>query len=557
MDDIDRLDASEVKSLFETIKMNADFPRTLYLLAFDREIVEKNLSDDVNGVDGKKYLDKIVQASFDLPSLNSSKLLGYLINELRGILGSLPLKAGLDDKSLSRDLIPGFVGLFNNIRDVKRFINILSFTTTQTYRDGHMYINVGDFITLESLRVFTPDFYNFIHNNKYLFVHDLSQAIATSGPDPDDIEKENIKWAEDRVTAILGAYGRRRFMLVLQIMESLFPTSKLGGLLPRRNTFAFMQPTRSIRPDSWRSELRICYPDHFDKYFQLNPIVSEGSLSQSEVEAIFEKIGSKRDLGAQLIKHISQGTIPAALRELTMLVQDPAREITAEHAENAIRALLDISDSLVDSNKPSMHEDLDEGSPPESYILWSITHLIQRMDLRGLDLIRSLGEFVASSSSVLGPVAVIDAFSGGVRSKEFQIEGVDLSLLRNLCVSKMIDKPTEELLQVYRFGFVFSKWVDWDKGEAWRDFINEIHGRDDMLVLFACKFVSRSIVYSLSQPGPRVELNFHSDIFKTGVGEVISLDLIRRKLVAAKKAKTNVYVGNSEAVDAVIGGING
>ncbi|MEE1267608.1 MAG: P-loop NTPase fold protein [Treponema sp.] len=52
MDDIDRLSSQEIKQLFRIVRSNADFPNTIYLLSFDREIVEKSL-DIQNRIDGR------------------------------------------------------------------------------------------------------------------------------------------------------------------------------------------------------------------------------------------------------------------------------------------------------------------------------------------------------------------------------------------------------------------------------------------------------------------------------------------------------------------------
>lgn len=44
IDDIDRLADNEIQLLFQTIKLIADFPNTIYITAFDREVVENALS---------------------------------------------------------------------------------------------------------------------------------------------------------------------------------------------------------------------------------------------------------------------------------------------------------------------------------------------------------------------------------------------------------------------------------------------------------------------------------------------------------------------------------
>jgi predicted KAP-like P-loop ATPase len=73
IDDIDRLTKTEIRQLFQLIKINADFPNVIYLLAFDREIVENNLTVQ-DGFSGKDYLEKIVQVFFDIPYVTPAKI---------------------------------------------------------------------------------------------------------------------------------------------------------------------------------------------------------------------------------------------------------------------------------------------------------------------------------------------------------------------------------------------------------------------------------------------------------------------------------------------------
>ena len=73
IDDIDRLTNEEIRQLFRVVKAIANFPKTIYLLSYDEEVVIKAL-EDVQNCDGKKYLEKVVQTSIDVPLINKSKL---------------------------------------------------------------------------------------------------------------------------------------------------------------------------------------------------------------------------------------------------------------------------------------------------------------------------------------------------------------------------------------------------------------------------------------------------------------------------------------------------
>ena len=139
IDDIDRLDSNEIQEVFMLVKKNADFPNTLYLLAFDEEVVKKALID--KGTPEHNYLDKIIQASLHVPAINPVQFAQYLSKNLHGVLAELPESAqkyrGGNDQYLKHVYNSGFDKLFTNIRDVKRFRNTLMPHIRQVYQgDG-------------------------------------------------------------------------------------------------------------------------------------------------------------------------------------------------------------------------------------------------------------------------------------------------------------------------------------------------------------------------------------------------------------------------------------
>ena len=66
MDDIDRMSNVEIRQVFQLVKLFADFPSTIYLLAFDRDVVVRALEEVQQG-SGLAYLKKVIQASFEVP----------------------------------------------------------------------------------------------------------------------------------------------------------------------------------------------------------------------------------------------------------------------------------------------------------------------------------------------------------------------------------------------------------------------------------------------------------------------------------------------------------
>ena len=80
IDDIDRLDKTETRLIMKLVKMTANFPNTVFVLAYDRKRVVERLQEE--GWPGEEYLKKIIQVSFTLPLPDRQGLDGILINEL-------------------------------------------------------------------------------------------------------------------------------------------------------------------------------------------------------------------------------------------------------------------------------------------------------------------------------------------------------------------------------------------------------------------------------------------------------------------------------------------
>ena len=67
LDDIDRLTTAEIRDMFKLVRLTANFPNIIYLLAFDRIRVEQALGEQ--GMPGRDYLEKILQIGIDLPTV--------------------------------------------------------------------------------------------------------------------------------------------------------------------------------------------------------------------------------------------------------------------------------------------------------------------------------------------------------------------------------------------------------------------------------------------------------------------------------------------------------
>ena len=153
IDDIDRLSRNEIREIFKLVRLTANFPNIVYLLAFDRKIVEAALADYV--ISGRDYLEKIVQLSFDVPKISQLLLRTRVFSELDGIIA--PVAKPVLDESRWRDVYWEILDpLFSNIRDVKRFATSCRATVQHLATE----IDLVDLLAMEAIRVFRPELFH-------------------------------------------------------------------------------------------------------------------------------------------------------------------------------------------------------------------------------------------------------------------------------------------------------------------------------------------------------------------------------------------------------------
>ena len=159
IDDIDRLDKESMRLMFRLIRLNADFINTIYILSFDRGVVEGALQGEQSG-SGREYLEKFIQVPFDLPLPDRNKIIKILMEQ---IIRILPPPAQSEFERYRWDSFSsGFYSLLKTLRDVKRYINGLQLTLHSINDE----INYRDFIALEAIRIFEQDVYGKIATYK-------------------------------------------------------------------------------------------------------------------------------------------------------------------------------------------------------------------------------------------------------------------------------------------------------------------------------------------------------------------------------------------------------
>lgn len=164
VDDIDRLTMPEIRDIFKLVRLTANFPNVIYLLAFDRNRVELALSEP--GLDGRHYLEKIVQVIYDMPGMSKDRFHDEIIKAL-DVVVSYPEVQGNFERSLWPDVYFEIIKpLLSTMRDLRRYA--ASIRGTLVSIQGR--IEVVDILAIEAIRLFLPTCFSQIIQSADLIV---------------------------------------------------------------------------------------------------------------------------------------------------------------------------------------------------------------------------------------------------------------------------------------------------------------------------------------------------------------------------------------------------
>lgn len=315
IDDIDRLNNTEIRQIFQLVKSLADFPNTIYLLSFDKNVVINALKNVQEG-SGNAYLEKVIQVPFEIPQISKIEVEQFLFKKLDELIKDIP-EGKWDQTYWGNIYHSGLKHLFHNIRDVNRFLNTLSFGFSLVKDE----VNPIDFIAITAIQVFIPNLYKNIKDNKDLFsgIRNSTRSL-----------EETTNNEETRIKEIIEQVGEIQQDILIDFLQRLFPKMENVGY-----SHSFLE--------SWRKQGRICSPDLFDTYFKL--FIPKDEISIKEMERILSTGNNAAAFSSELIKLKNENKIIRFLERM----QDYTREdIPEKNIVPIINALMDIGDAFPD-----------------------------------------------------------------------------------------------------------------------------------------------------------------------------------------------------------------
>lgn len=243
VDDIDRLSYDEVGILFQLIKNVADFPKVIYVLAYDKEVVIKALNRVQQGK-GEEYLQKVIQVTYDVPVPEGNLLEEYFLQRLNSIVsGRKPYRLNQEHFQWIYPCIREYI---KNIRDCNRICNAFS----MKYLLCGEECDVGDLLAITVIELYEANVFEDLKNHKFYM-----------------LGKDNLgQMVKD--TTLIEEFKDKLFSKV-NLKKRDFVGGLIYNMFPR---FCDLVEGPNVMPSGHRESNsdRICSEESFDKYFALS-----------------------------------------------------------------------------------------------------------------------------------------------------------------------------------------------------------------------------------------------------------------------------------------------
>lgn len=319
IDDLDRLMPDEALQVFRLIKSVGRLPQVMYLLAFDRQIAEKVVAEKYPS-EGPHYLEKIIQAGFELPTPSSADLNESVLDQISQICGTPGEPELVHFMNVFYDCVAPFI---KSPRDVNRVANTIA-VTWPAVRDD---VNTADFVAMETLRVVHGAVYQRLQRAKDILAGGASNSQSQH-------ERAEIKVKTDTLLADVPETQRA---LLREALQRLFP---------RTQSIWDGMSYGSDWDGEWQRMRLVCSKAHFDTYFAFS--VPDDALPGSLVKELLESTGDPAKLQNLLRDGLQarrkQGGTRAALLLDEINIQ--AKAIPLEHIAAVVSGLYAIADDL-------------------------------------------------------------------------------------------------------------------------------------------------------------------------------------------------------------------
>lgn len=181
IDDFDRLSGEEIQEVLKLIDKNAAFPHSFFVTAYDKkhtnQVISNYMGHSVED-DVADYTDKYFNIEVSLPWRRQSNYVVVLRECLYDLADNHNIVFGRNeiDEVLPK-LYPHIAKFLPSIRDIKRYINLISLTLPLVEDD----VLLGDFLLVGLIRYKYPEEYKKLGRFEYVIREGGSKCLKLNG----------------------------------------------------------------------------------------------------------------------------------------------------------------------------------------------------------------------------------------------------------------------------------------------------------------------------------------------------------------------------------------
>lgn len=196
LDDLDRLEPAQAVEVVRLMRSVADFPKVVYLICYDREVLANGLENGLNVENGDLFLQKIVQLTFKIPQFEPFELRNQFLRMAQSIfeeVNETPLHG--EPLAKLRRVVDVYGQGLTTPREVKLTLNAVQFLYPSVFSDVYF----SDFCMLHMLKTTRYKLYRWLE--EYL----STRSVLVSGEA--SVSKEDRIDSGKRLSELLPSKG--------------------------------------------------------------------------------------------------------------------------------------------------------------------------------------------------------------------------------------------------------------------------------------------------------------------------------------------------------------
>jgi hypothetical protein len=258
VDDLDRLQPTELLHVLKIIRLLGRLPRVQYLLAYDRNALVSALRQGLRAShqEAESFIEKIVQYPLSVPPAQEVHLRQILAGELSGALGASPADVASQADARFWDFYDRFMRqTLVTVRSVKRF----AAQASVYFKLVHGEVDAADFLALTFMRMEHPKLYEKLRSWKPELLGLAAHPLAT---------QKAADW--DARFKELGYPSMEQQDLARSMLTDIFPAVASG------------------RPHVGWGTANASKADYFDRYFFFS--IPELDVADTAVTRDFQRL---------------------------------------------------------------------------------------------------------------------------------------------------------------------------------------------------------------------------------------------------------------------------